>query len=150
MRRNLLFTLGLFAAFSVLNQNASADPVSEGKTYFTQYTCNTCHSLTSKKEPTNTGPALYGVTKRRTKDWLIPWISDPEEMLKKDATAKKLLAENGNVPMTPMLKLMNKKPDGSVDTAAVKAKAEALYAFLKDNDSHPEGGADAGVKKKKN
>ncbi len=129
-----------------------ADPVSDGKNYFTQNTCNTCHSLTSKKEPSHTGPALFGVTKRpgRTKDWLVSWISDPEGMLKKDALAKKLLAESGNVPMTPMLMLLNKKPDGTPDMAAIKAKSEAIYAFLKDNDSKPEGGAEAGAKKKKN
>lgn len=143
-----------FIAFVILmfgfSVHLKADAVSEGKGYFSQYTCNTCHSVTSKKEPSHSGPPLYGVTKKRTKDWLVSWISDPEEMLKKDPIAKKLLAEHNNVPMTPMLKLMNKKPDGSVDSAAVKMKAEALYAYLKDIDSKPEGGGDPGVKKKKN
>ena len=82
-------SLMVFLLFATLMTTiVNADPVSEGKGAFTQYTCNTCHSLTSKKEPSHTGPALFGVTKRHTKDWMISWISDPEEMLKKDATAK--------------------------------------------------------------
>ncbi len=146
MKKFLFIVSGLF----FIGTSVLADQISDGKAYFTQTTCNTCHSLTSKKEPSHTGPALYGTTKRYSKEWLVSWISDPEEMLKKDAIAKKLLVESGNIPMTPMLKLMNKKPDGSVDTALVKTKAEAIYAFLKDNDSKPDGGDLTAIKKKKN
>ena len=151
MKLSILSTAACTALVMLLGIKVQAGPVEDGKQAFTQYTCNTCHSLTTKKEPTHIGPPLYGVTKKpgRTKAWLVSWMSDPEEMLKNDALAKKLLAESSNVPMTPMLKLMNKKPDGSADTAAIKAKSEALYAFLKDNDSKPEGGG-ADTKKKKN
>jgi cytochrome c2 len=123
----------------------NADLVSDGKQYFTESTCNACHSLTSKKEASQTGPALYGVTKRpgRSNAWLVSWISDPESMLKTDKLAQQLLKENGNVPMTGMLKLLNKN-----DMTVVKKKAEAIVAFLADNDSKPDGATAAKPKKK--
>lgn len=130
---------------------AQADAVADGKKFFTESQCATCHSLTSTKAPTHTGPALYGVTKRpgRSKEWMVAWISDPEGMLKTDALAKQLLKENNNIPMTNMLKMFTKKPDGTPDTDGIKKKAEAIFEFLKDNDSKPDAGAAAGGKKKK-
>lgn len=130
------------------SNNASAQSAADGKKFFTESTCTSCHSLSSKKEPSHAGPALFGVTKRpgRTKEWLVSWISDPETVLKTDKLAQKLLKENNNVPMTGMLKILNKG-----DMAVVKSKAEAIYAFLVENDSKPDAAAaDAGAKKKKN
>lgn len=143
-----LLALLLLIGFSVAEAQSAAD----GEKFYKEAQCTTCHSLTSKKEPIHTGPPLYGVTKRpgRTKDWLVAWISDPESMVKTDKLAKQILKENNNIPMTGMLKLLNKKSDGTPDMDTVKKKAEAIYAFLKDNDSKPEGGAAAGGKKKKN
>ncbi len=138
------FIIGLSVLF--LGLQAQAQSAAEGKKYFTESTCNSCHSLSSKKEPSHAGPALFGVTKRpgRTKDWLVSWISDPETMLKTDKLAQQLLKENNNVPMTGMLKILNKG-----DMAVAKSKAEAIYAFLLENDSKPDAAA-SGAKKKKN
>ena len=148
-----VLALSALAVSTIAVTSARADAIADGKKFFAENQCATCHSLTSKKAPTHTGPALYGVTKRpgRTQAWMVSWISDPDEMLKKDDLAKKLLKENNNVPMTAMLKLMTKKADGTPDTEAIKKKAEAIYMFLKDNDSKPEGGAEgaAAAPKKK-
>jgi hypothetical protein len=40
------------------------------------------------------GPALGGVTKRRTPEWIMNMILNPEEMTKQDPTAQALLAEH--------------------------------------------------------
>ena len=151
--QRVFFTRFLF--FCVLTSAAFAQAqnlAEDGKRYFSESQCMTCHAVTSKKEPSHVGPALYGVTKKpgRTKEWMVSWISDPEGMLaKKDKLAVQIQKENGNAMMTGMLKAFNKKPDGSTDEAAVNKKAIAIYEYLKLNDSQPEGGAGA-VKKKKN
>lgn len=115
----------------------AADAAARGKKLFQESQCGSCHSLTAKKEVYQVGPALLGVTERpgRTKEWLVRWIADPESMLRSDPLAKKLLAENANVPMTPMLKTLTLKPDGAPDTVAIQEKAAALYEFLRSNDA---------------
>ncbi|MEO0162864.1 MAG: cytochrome c [candidate division WOR-3 bacterium] len=51
--------------------------------------CSVCHKLDERY----VGPALKGVTKRRTPEWIMNMILNPEEMTKNDPIAKKLLEE---------------------------------------------------------
>jgi mono/diheme cytochrome c family protein len=60
----------------------------QGKAIF-ESKCTACH----KFEERYVGPALDGVTERRNPAWIMNMITNPEEMTKKDPTAKKLLAE---------------------------------------------------------
>jgi mono/diheme cytochrome c family protein len=62
----------------------------EGKTIF-EAKCTACHQLTDQKV---VGPGLAGVTERRKSEWIMNMVVNPEEMTKKDPTAKKLLAEH--------------------------------------------------------
>ncbi len=137
------FVLVLLPAAALLAATPQPDPVAKGKKLFQESQCVNCHSLTAKRESYQVGPALLGVTGRpgRTKEWIIRWISDPEGLLRSDPQAKKLLAEFNNIPMTPMLRLMSLKPDGTPDLEVVKAKAEAIYAFLAANDAVAKGGS---------
>ncbi len=144
-----IFAIATSGSISAQAQNLPE----EGKRHFAEAQCATCHAITSKKEASHVGPALYGVTKKpgRSKQWLVSWISDPEGMLaKKDKLAMQIQKENNNAVMTGMLKALNKKADGTTDDALIYKKAVAIYEYLKLNDSQPEGGADAGAKKKKN
>ena len=50
--------------------------------------CSACHKLDVKY----VGPALKGVTKRRTPEWIMNQILNPKEMTEKDPIAKDLLA----------------------------------------------------------
>lgn len=59
-----------------------------GKTKF-EAVCTSCHKLNEKY----IGPTISGVTKRRKPEWIMNMILNPTEMLAKDSTAKKLLAE---------------------------------------------------------
>jgi len=65
-----------------------------GKAVFTTK-CTTCHKLTVDKF---VGPGLSGITKRRTPEWILNMITNPELMMKSDPVAKKLFEEI----LTPM------------------------------------------------
>ena len=60
----------------------------EGEVTFNSI-CSACHKLDQKF----IGPALIGVTKRRTPEWIMNMIMNPEQMVKKNAQAKKLHME---------------------------------------------------------
>ncbi|WP_017730957.1 c-type cytochrome [Nafulsella turpanensis] len=62
--------------------------VGEGKTIF-ESKCSACHKI----EERYIGPALKGVTERRTAEWIMNMILNPEQMVKEDPIAKQLLAE---------------------------------------------------------
>ncbi len=51
--------------------------------------CTACHKFDERY----VGPALGGITERRSGAWIMNMIITPEEMTKKDPEAKKLLAE---------------------------------------------------------
>ena len=59
-----------------------------GDTLFVQK-CTACHKI----EKRHIGPALAGVTTRRRPEWIMNMILNPEEMVMKNETAKKLLME---------------------------------------------------------
>jgi len=56
--------------------------------------CTACHKLDKKY----IGPALKGVTKRRSPEWIMNMITNPELMIEKNALAKALITEY-NAPM---------------------------------------------------
>ena len=58
--------------------------------------CTACHNINTKM----IGPPQAGVLERRTPEWVMNMIVNPSEMIKKDPTARRLLKEYNNVPMT--------------------------------------------------
>ena len=60
---------------------------SQGQQIF-QSKCSACYKLDEKY----VGPALKGVTQRRTPEWILNQILNPTEMTQKDPIAKELLA----------------------------------------------------------
>ncbi len=60
--------------------------------------CTACH----KPDVKFIGPAQKGVLDRRSPEWIMNMILNPQEMLEKNETAKALLEEYNNVPMTNM------------------------------------------------
>ncbi|WP_017730931.1 c-type cytochrome [Nafulsella turpanensis] len=65
----------------------------EGEAIFSQY-CTPCHKI----EERYIGPAIGDVTTRRSPEWIMNMILNPEQMVKEDPIAKQLLAEY----MSPM------------------------------------------------
>ena len=51
--------------------------------------CTACHKIKKRY----IGPALKGVTKRRSPEWIMNMITNTKEMLEKDPVAKALIAE---------------------------------------------------------
>ncbi|MGO3707798.1 MAG: c-type cytochrome [Mesonia hippocampi] len=60
-----------------------------------QKMCTACHRVDKKF----IGPAPKGILKRRSPEWIMNMILNPEEMVKKDPLAKELLAEFNGAPM---------------------------------------------------
>jgi mono/diheme cytochrome c family protein len=50
--------------------------------------CSACHKT---NEETNVGPGWKGVTRRRSPEWIMNYISHPQEMIDKDPRLKELL-----------------------------------------------------------
>jgi len=67
---------------------------SKGKTIF-ESKCGTCH----KFEVKYVGTAMAGVTRRRTPEWIMNQMLNPEQMIKEDPLAKAMF-ERYLVPMT--------------------------------------------------
>ncbi|HNP19792.1 MAG TPA: cytochrome c [Fulvivirga sp.] len=57
--------------------------------------CTACHKVDKKF----IGPAPKGLLERRTPEWIMNMILNPEEMVKNDPIAKQLLVEANGAPM---------------------------------------------------
>ena len=57
--------------------------------------CTACHKISKR----HIGPALQGVTQRRSPEWIMNMILNPEEMVLNDPIAQKLLVEYNGAPM---------------------------------------------------
>ncbi len=68
--------------------------VEEGKQIY-QTMCTLCH----KPDQRHIGPALKGVLSRRSPEWIMNMILNPEVMVIEDPIAKQLLADFNNLPM---------------------------------------------------
>jgi cytochrome c551/c552 len=98
---------------------ASSAPVNEvlaeqGKSIFNAK-CTSCHNFDNRI----IGPALKGVSEKRSQEWLVNMIYKPEEMTKNDPIAKKMLSEYNGIQMTSMVN---------------KEEAEAIVEYLKQMD----------------
>lgn len=72
----------------VLPANIDAQLAGQGEQLFNS-TCLVCH-LAEKKM---VGPAMKGITERRTPEWIMNMILNPQEMALKDSLANALLKE---------------------------------------------------------
>lgn len=69
--------------------------VKEGKVLF-ENLCTACHKVNKRF----IGPAPTNIIKRRTPEWIMNMIMNPDEMTKKDPIAKQLLIEANGAPMS--------------------------------------------------
>lgn len=96
----LSLTLAIVISLTALSVKASAEAKSgdaeKGKATFNSK-CTLCHTIGGGKK---IGPDLKGVTQRRSEDWLVKFISDPDKMFsEKDPIAMDLLKEFNGVKM---------------------------------------------------
>jgi len=80
-----------------INQDIDVAMAAKGKELYNQM-CSACHKIDVKF----IGPSQKGVLDRRSPEWVMNMILNPQEMLEKNATAIALLKEFNNVPMTNM------------------------------------------------
>ncbi len=117
---------------AVQGLNAQNGDPGKGADLF-QTHCTACHSLDSRL----VGPALKGVTDRRSKDWIKQFVKNSTEFIKKDADAKKIF-EEFKIPMTSFEGTLS---DSDIDN---------IIAFLekgevkKTENAAPPAGQDAG------
>ncbi len=86
----------------------------KGKNLF-EVKCSACHKL----EARHVGPALAGVTGRRSPEWIMNMMLNPEEMVQKDPIASELFAQF----MTPM-----------ANQSLTQDEARAILEFLRQSD----------------
>ncbi|WP_230392323.1 cytochrome c [Pontibacter sp. FD36] len=103
-----------------VSENIDDALAAEGKSIY-ESKCSACHTLTDEKV---VGPGLLGVTEKRKPEWIMNMVINPEEMTKKDPTAKKLLAEH----LTQMTNQNINESD-----------ARALLEFMRLNDLQAQG-----------
>lgn len=77
-----------------LGDGIDADMASHGGDVFKNM-CSACHKMDKKF----VGPQLAGVTERRSPEWIMNMILNPEQMIKEDPIAKKLLIESNMAVM---------------------------------------------------
>jgi cytochrome c len=81
--------LGFGSITSVdLSSGIDGKMAEKGKEIFNSL-CAACHKMDTRM----VGPAMAEITKRRKPEWIMNMILHPEVMLKKDPTARALLAE---------------------------------------------------------
>jgi cytochrome c2 len=92
----VLAAIGSLWAALPTQANAAGD-AKAGEQLFQQKGCNACHTI---GKGALVGPDLKGVTETRPHDWLVQWISAPDQMIaKKDDYAVKLLHQYHDVQM---------------------------------------------------
>ncbi len=80
-----------------LDESVNEEMAKAGEVLYNQM-CSACH----KPDAKFIGPPPKGILERRSPEWVMNMILNPQEMLEKNETAKALLAEYNNVPMTSM------------------------------------------------
>jgi cytochrome c551/c552 len=92
MKRKLIFFV-LIAGITM--QAVAAPPVEEGKAIFTSR-CASCHNVNKMV----VGPALAGVDKRHSIDWIINFVQSSQTVIKSgDQKAADLFAKFNRIPM---------------------------------------------------
>lgn len=77
-----------------LPENTDSSMVTNGQALF-KTKCMACHKVSKKF----IGPPVAGILKRRTPEWVMNMMLNPEEMVQKDPLAKELFIEFNGSPM---------------------------------------------------
>ncbi len=99
-----------------------ASLAARGETVFQTKGCIGCHTIGGGRL---TGPDLQGVVERREYAWIMAMVTNPDSMLREDATARGLFAEY----MTPMM-----------NVGVTREEARAVYEYLRGRSDGATGG----------
>jgi mono/diheme cytochrome c family protein len=97
----LALTIGVRQSRAQAN---SVDPglAAQGAKMFQNKGCAVCHTIGRSGSHTAEGPDLAGVTDRRTHEWLVAWLKDPNAMFGSDPVADAMFKQFRNVKMPNM------------------------------------------------
>src|SRR5690348_12256406 len=99
--KSVVKSLTLLIFLAIASNSALAQSAAEGATLFKQK-CTACHALNSKV----VGPALKGITEKRSEEWLIKWVRNSQAMIAAgDPEAVKIFNEFKPAVMTPFPEL---------------------------------------------
>ena len=111
----LTFTLAALALSVLFSNKAQAQ---DGEELFKTY-CNSCHLLSAQS---STGPGLAGITDKRTKEWLVSWITNSTEFIATgDEDAVQIFEEFNKVVMPPFTQLTEAEIVSVIDYMEVAA-----------------------------
>jgi len=117
--RFLLTSLTFILLFTSQLSSQTGDPV-KGKGLFNA-NCAACHKLDKKL----IGPALEGVSERRSREWLLAWIKDNNAFRASgDADAIAIFEEYNKMPMTPYPQFSDQDIDDILAYTDNKPKAD--------------------------
>jgi len=86
-------------------QDSTSEMISSGEVLFKE-NCKPCHAVHTQE----VGPALYGVTNRRTKKWIRQFIRNNEVLVqRKDTAAINLIKKFGYSPHVHFESMTNKE-----------------------------------------
>lgn len=91
---NQLAEKGIGPIKSLTLENLNQAMADEGKVIF-EKNCTACHKIDKKF----VGPALKGIMERRSPEWTMNMILNPEEMIQKDPLAKQVMIESNMAVM---------------------------------------------------
>jgi len=111
----------------------SIPPTDEGKMLFTSK-CASCHNVNKIV----VGPALAGVTERRTEDWIVHFVHSSQTVIKGgDQTAIALYEKFNKVPMPDHLDLSAESIKGILAYIKAETKAPAKDPSFRPDRIHP-------------
>ena len=99
-----------------LTKSIQSPLAKEGKVLF-ESKCTMCHKFDQKV----VGPALSNITRKRSPEWIMNMILNPDGMVKENEAAKELLAQFNNMPM--------------INQNLSKKEARAILEYLRQFDS---------------
>lgn len=119
--------VALFILFFILsNQKANA---SVGEDIYNKM-CMSCHSTTDK---VLVGPGLKGVSERRTEEWILKWVKDPQGVIDSgDKDAVELFNKFNKMPMPGFPQLKDDEIKGLIAFFDEKSKEVPVAATATD------------------
>ncbi len=106
--------------------NAPAAPEFSKGSYLFRTRCESCHTIGGGE--TRLGPDLVDVSERRSRDWLVRWIKEPDKMIQEgDREALELFARYQEIAM-PNLRLEDEQVDALIEY--IDQESRALRARL--------------------
>jgi len=98
-----VLALSICARQSAAQANSRVDPglAKQGGKVFQNRGCFACHTI-GRSGNTAEGPDLAGVTDRRSHEWLVSWLRNPNAMFGSDAAADAMFEQYHHVKMPNM------------------------------------------------